>query len=202
MGRAIDDIVAMSARLPRGNDAYWQLILEVDREGAWSIASIAARCDAGINRSTIRDFVRRLELGGVAVRVGEDIPSQAAFHGGTPRITYRLVKHPAETPRFDRQGVPMSEPTRVTLWRSIRMAKRFSVTELAEAAGVKPEAARRYVAMLASVGIVARVSVGPEYQLRLDIGPKAPQVLRARQLIFDPNSRVVIGTPLLAEVAR
>ena len=114
---------------------------------------------------------------------------------------YRLTQRPAETPRLDRQGNRLREPTIQTLWRTIKMVKIFTVPELAELAStpdhtVSVPSAGRYVTHLARGRVIAPLPKAagepPRYRLVRDIGARAPIILKTLSL-YDPNANVVLG---------
>ena len=121
---------------------------------------------------------------------------------------YRLLERPTETPRIDRAGNRLREPTIQTLWRTLRMVKVFTMSELAELATtpayeVPLQAAQRYVSHLGRAGVVAQITTGekpPRYRLVRDLGARAPIILRTTSL-YDPNARVIIGDGETREVA-
>lgn len=195
------EMVEASLVVPRGHDAFWAMILAADTAGPWDISSLDAR--SNVDRTTIRDFVRRLVRAGIAEKVG------TRPQGGTGRgqaDLFRLVSRPFETPRLDRDGKVLAETHRETLWRAMKMLKEFDAAELARETSrpdreISPQHSFGYLVALAAVGIVARVDTSgsarsARYRLVRNLGARAPTVGKT-QIVFDPNSRTIIGQPVL-----
>lgn len=194
---SLTDMVELTIAVPRGHEGFWSVIRELDAIGPWTRRQVDDRCN--VDRASIKDYVLRLQAGGFVQQVGtlDRCP-------GTKAILYRLKRSPLEAPRLDRQGRELAEPMYVTLWRTMKMAKTFTVRELAQLAGgeagrISTRRAGDYVQALARVGIVARVSGGRqrgsnvEFRLVRHLGARAPQIMRS-QVVFDPNSRTVVGS--------
>lgn len=200
------DMVKANLRVPRGNDAYWKLILELDQAGPWTIRQLVAR--SNVSTGTIGQFVDALQLAGIATIVGRDTPRRAHMPGAAH---YRLARRPVDTPRLRRDGTELPEPQIQVLWRTLRMIKVFSPRELVELASegggeVNLSHARGYLSLLSAAGIIVQVKpngAGDEgrYRLARDLGPRAPKILQAR-MIFDPNANQVVGDAQSREVSR
>lgn len=196
--RSLVEMVELTARVPRGHDGFWQIIGQVDGKGPWTTRQIADATN--VDRSSVKDYVRRLELGGFIGRVGQCPPKS----GPKQAILYRLLKKPIDAPRLDRRGKELAEPNRQLLWRAMRILKVFTCRDLQEAAQLpgRPIAlttAQLYVYALANVGVlVSPQGRGPHvtYHLVRDLGPKHPSVSTS-EIVFDPNSRTVIGAPTI-----
>jgi hypothetical protein len=181
-----------------GDDDYWNLILAHDVLGAWSVDDIAE--DSRVSKAVIRIFIERLVKGGYAQAVitalGKDTVRPLAF---------RLLKRPLCKPRLKADGSPLPETMLETMWRSMRMAKTFSAQSLSDFGNeretkVSLETARRYLSDLAKAGIVAPLEKsGKTFRLVRNLGSRAPRVLTAH-IVFDPNSKTVIGDPVASEV--
>ncbi len=176
--------------VPRGQSGFWRIIRELDAVGPWSIRDVDGRSNVDIG--TVRDYVRRLVAGDFAEACGK---RQNEVSWAMPSTLYRLTQSPLEAPRLRRDGSPCPEPQAARLWRTLKMAKVVTASELAALAEtdrpVKPHVARRYLRELVAAGIVAKVSSGApgreaRYRLAANLGAKAPQVLRGHS-VFDPN---------------
>ncbi|AEQ50782.1 hypothetical protein [Pelagibacterium halotolerans] len=200
--RPTDEMVRISARVPRGQDGFWQIILKLDACGNWGVPDVEARTN--VERGTVKDFVLRLVKGGVARHVGE---RQAKSRRNVWVQLYRLNARPAETPRFDRAGNRLPEPTIQTLWRTMKMVKIFSVAELADLAStadrrVSTTTAGRYVTHLHRAGIIvsdSKPGVAATYRLVRDLGARAPIILKTLSL-YDPNAQEIVGQAEAREV--
>ena len=198
------DMVQLTAVVPRGHAGFWSIIRGLDQAGPWRLCDIDQR--SNVDRASIKDYVRRLERGGYAARVGEG----PGLKGKGLATLWQLVKSPIEAPRLDRAGRELPEPLEALLWRTARITKTFTSRELADMASLPDRKvslglARKFVLALAAVQVLAPVGKarGPAeqtYRLARDLGPKTPSISSA-QIVFDPNSRQVIGAPVLGEVA-
>lgn len=193
VGRPIDEMVEINTRVPRGHHGFWQIIRKLDAVGPWGVPDVDAATNA--NRAAVSDFVGRLERGRISERAG----TRRSKDGRSDVTLYRLLETPVTTPRIDRAGKRLREPTIQTLWRTMKMVKIFTMEELAELATtseytVPLQAAQRYVKRLRRAGVVVQISgeKPPRYRLVHDLGAHAPIILRTTSL-YDPNARVVIG---------
>lgn len=201
--RPLADMVQITARVPRGNEGFWSIIRGLDAEGPWTLRQVDDR--SNVDRARVRDYVKRLELGGIAQRVGE----AKAARGVNAANVYRLLKAPFEAPRLDRHGRPLRETATQLLWRSMRILKTFTARELRESAELDDHSialttTRNYLHALEQVDILASGSVAGSktrcFRLLRDVGPKAPSV-SSSLIVFDPNSRQVIGQPEIRVVS-
>lgn len=186
---------------PRGRDGLWRMLLDLDERGPWSNGD-AARA-TNLNRGTLSEWLGRLRKGGFVRQEGERPPRR----GGPAIALYRLTRRPVEAPRVSRDGEVLPEPQIQVLWRIIKMLKSFSLDDLVLAASTAERAINRntvasYVNELARVGILAKS--GPlhrrHFRLVRNVGALAPKILSAK-IVFDPNSRSVIGEADTREVA-
>ena len=201
--RTTVEMVALSASVPRGHEGFWEIIRGLDQSGPWRLHDIDYATN--VDRASSKDYVHRLERAGFVQRVGE-----GPGHKGKGTATlWRLVRAPIEAPRLARDGTLLQEPLSQLLWRTIRIIKSFTIRELAESASLPDRQvsigrASRYVVPLAEVGVLLPLStggtrVGHQYRLVRDLGPKAPMLTRSL-MVFDPNTRQVVGAPGLVEV--
>lgn len=197
------EMVQASLVVPRGHDAFWQMVLAADQAGPWEVKSIDGQSNVDIG--TIRDFVRRLVRAGIAEKVG----TRPLGGGRNSADIFRLVSRPFETPRLDRDGKVLAETHYETLWRAMKMLKEFDAVELARETTqpdreIKATHAVGYLRALAAVHIVepsdaAQAGQTKRFRLVLNLGAKAPSVSKTL-VVFDPNSRTIVGLPVL-EVA-
>lgn len=174
-----------------GMDDYWALMLAAATP--FTAQDIASKCDAGA--AVISDFCRRMVKGGFA---------EVTFRKGRI-VRYKLLKRPLIKPRLNTDGSEFSETKQETIWRSMRMAKTFTLASLMEFASTSGapmpnSTVRIYMKSLQEVGIIKRVSPrSNSYLLARNLGARAPRVLKTR-IVFDPNAQAVVGVPVAHEV--
>ncbi|MER9047626.1 hypothetical protein NKH89_10160 [Mesorhizobium sp. M0923] len=194
-GRSILDIVQISIAVPRGEAGYWSIIRDLDLGGPWTVRQICDRTN--VKTQAVGRFVRKLRLAGIA----QVVDQKTASHGGGANlpatVVYRLAKRPAVAPRLTPDGKTPPETAIEQVWRAIKMAKVFSLADMAENC---PDVPRRtveaYLYALSTAGVVAG-SPG-RYRLVHNLGLQAPKIL-ATKMVFDPNSKTVIGRPVASE---
>lgn len=198
MGRIASDVLAkLTVRVPRGQQAYWEIIRELR---TFTISEIDARCF--VHRDTIGDYVRRLVKAGFLVVEGN--------RGDA--VVYRLEIDQPNAPRVRRDGTLAAEPGigQDRMWRSMKMLKTFTAEELASSASIEDETvtvgtAKEYIKHLQRAGYLAVVIAATpgyrpgtgnpaRYRLRPDMitGPLAPQIQRT-DWVWDPNRKAVMG---------
>lgn len=199
MGRhTADALVRLNVRVPRGQQAYWDIIRDM-RTGI-TITAIERQCN--VDRRVIGDYVRRLAKGGILEPIG--------LQGDA--IVYRLTMDQADAPCVRRDGTLAVKPGRGQdrMWRTMKMLRDFTVAELSTAATLPDElvtvaTAADYVKHLARAGYLATVrdarpgykpgtGIPARYRLRpeMNTGPLAPQIQRT-DWVFDPNRKQAIG---------
>ena len=203
-GRPLLDMIQASLRVPRGIDGFWSIITEIDLIGPWTIRAVAA--STNVHLRNVSAFVDTLVAGGYAVVV--DSPPRG------PKLpaakTYRLLKRPADAPRLRRDGSELPEPHIETLWRTMKIAKTFTTSELAALSStgervVKISTARAYLRDLLRVGIIVEIRPGrsgqeAHYRLVRNLGSRAPKILNTH-VVFDPNANAVVGEAIAREVS-
>ncbi|SBW13050.1 conserved hypothetical protein [uncultured Alphaproteobacteria bacterium] len=145
MGRHAADVLArLNIRVPRGNQAYWEIIRELRR---FTITDIEQRCN--VDRRVIGDYVRRLAKAGVVITDGKTGDA----------VVYRLVADQPDAPAVRRDGTLTTPPGlgQERMWRSMKMLKTFDAAELAAAASIDDvpvslETAKNYITHLLRVG--------------------------------------------------
>ena len=198
-------IVQMNLRVPRGNDAYWKLMHQLDAAGPWTIKQIVLQ--SNVTTRAVSVYVDRLRRGGFVEIVAHGDQHHA---GHKPEARYRLVKRPLDAPRLNMAGEELKETQHQLLWRTMKMVKSFTPRELCDLASEGRDPAdignvRQYVSCLFAAGILGRAAgkmhKEGRYRLIKNLGARAPQILRAK-LVFDPNSKAVIGDATATEVSR
>lgn len=186
----------------RGNDHFWAVILELNQAGAWSVADIKHRSGA-VDRSTIRDFVKRLVAGGFA-RVADvecDHPH------------YLLLKTQLATPSLRRDGTPgLQGRGQTAMWNVIRGPigrGSFTYQDLAlfastQTAVVTQVSAKSYIKHLHRAGFLLCVRKGKvrtpaQWRARPNLGKLPPLVLRGH-IVFDQNTGAAVGPVTAVEV--
>jgi len=202
MGRhAADIMVQLTARVPRGQQGFWEIIRDLHRsKGRWTLQQVDER--SNVARDTVNDFVQRLLKGGYIANSGH-IGKSAAF---------RLVKDQPDAPRLRRDGTPAGETGlgQEQMWRAMKMLQRFDARNISIHAStdevpVSLIATRDYIKHLARAGYLALVAPAKNghkpgtgalatYRLlpNMNTGPLAPQVQQTKW-VWDPNRRVVMG---------
>lgn len=195
------DPFAIDIYPPRGRDGLWAMLLNLDAKGPWSNGD--AMRATNLNRGTLHEFLGRLRKAGFI----EQVADRPHRRGGPAIALYRLTRRPIETPRVSREGKILPELLHDRLWRTIKMLKAFALDDLVAAATdadrhVNRNSAAGYVNELARVGILAKS--GPlhvrRFRLIRNVGALAPKLLTTK-IVFDPNSRTVIGEAEAREVA-
>jgi DNA-binding IscR family transcriptional regulator len=194
--RSLEQMAVISARVPRGYDGYWSIMLALDERGPFSISDVDGRTN--VDRADIAQYVRRLVKAGI-VRVVDQVRSGAKL--------YRLVKRPRRTPRPRRDGSLVGVTGLQRMWTAMRGGLRvFSVEELAYFAEVKPAAAANYVRRLANAGYLTPIG-GDRWRLKPappgkpgDTGPLAPVIMRVN-FMWDRNLREAVSDAHVAEEA-
>lgn len=199
MGRHTADALArLNVRVPRGNQAYWEIIRELR---TFTISDIEKR--SNVHRNTIGDYVRCLAKARVIIATGKCGKA----------IVYRLAVDQPDAPSVRRDGTLATPPGlgQERMWRSMKMLKTFDAGELASSASpdtdapVSVFAAADYIKNLHRAGyltIVVPAKPGHKtgtgnparYRLRPDMitGPLAPQIQRT-DWVWDPNRKCVMG---------
>lgn len=143
----------------------------------------------------IQDYLRGLIKAGI-VAVKERPQYQGAH------ATYTLVRDlGVDAPRVRRDGTAVAEPAQEIMWRGMKILREFTVLDLLAHAAmggitIKGSTANKYCQWLARGGYLmtlGRPSTGQRFRLVLDTGPKAPQVLRVKQLLDVNTGKVMAG---------
>ncbi|RUU24985.1 MarR family transcriptional regulator [Mesorhizobium sp. M6A.T.Ca.TU.002.02.2.1] len=196
MGRSIVDMVEISIAVPRGEAGYWSIIRELDRDGPWTVRQICQRTN--VKTQAVGTFVRKLRLAGIAQVVEKQASNEGGRRDNLPEaVVYRLAKRPLLAPRLTLDGKVRPEMAIDRVWRAIKMSKVFSLADIKESCpDVHPSAAEAYLRALCRAGVV--VGTPRSYRLARNLGLQAPKIL-ATKVVFDPNSKTVIGCPVANE---
>lgn len=191
--RSVPEMIALNARLPRGQDGYWAVMKRLGAGGRpFTIADVEG--ETNVPRSYIDEYATRLVRGGFLKVV----------HAGPPRRVRLCNNPPAEAPRVRADGTPCPPRKQDQLWRAMRALKSFNARELAFAATtpdcrVPVQTALRYCAELVRAGYLVRVGklgshAGIVFRLKpgMNTGPLSPVILRV-DTIYDRNLKRVIG---------
>jgi hypothetical protein len=202
--RPLIEHVALNLRVPRGQDGYWSIIIDLGAGGrAFTLADVDGRTNAG--RSIVADYVGRLVKGGwLEIVSTERLPKIGVRH------TYRLARTARDAPRLRRDGSEYPETARDRMWRAMKMLDAWTPADLAaatETEALPPVAlltVKSYVWRLDAAGVVQKIDPGKPgiqatYRLLRNIGAAAPRILRTH-LVFDPNSNTVLGPAEAEEV--
>lgn len=201
----IQQSIIAKCDVKHGHDYYWQRIMSADVDGSWKASDIW--CPGNGHRRNVKDFIGRLIRAGFAAEV---TPLGELSANKFIEKQYRLLVRQANTPRVRRDGTVLKEKYTETIWRTIKMLKIFTYTELAEAASVddhplKPTTAMRYIRYLTAVNVITIVSEGaPGVEARFrflrNLGAAAPQILRTK-MVYDPNAHAILGVCIAEEVS-
>lgn len=187
----------LTLTLPHGDDGTWTLIRHLNTRGRFRLGDLVRPLPADTHDAAI-DYVSALLRGG--------------FLSGAIDDWMRIERQQVEAPKLTKLGRARALPTRqANLWRAIRMLGVFYVEELIAAAvssevPIGADFALRYVEELATAGyLITRSETGRDMfrlKSRMNTGPAAPQVLRAR-FVWDPNlCRVMGDATRIEEVTR
>lgn len=188
MPRLTADKVAGS---PRGQEYIWQVIMELDAKGSFTLADIVGRTNT--TRYGVGDYLRRLCKGAFLRVVGE-----TALRG-VRRYEYRVAVKRRRAPRLRKDGSELPPTKRENMWRTMRMHRQFtardvSVLSSTEDVPVRLVDTKDYIKMLFHAGylrVTAKNGNANVYTLVKNTGPRPPQVQRVRQ-VFDPNINAVV----------
>jgi hypothetical protein len=186
--------IQMKARVPRGYEDFWQLILMANAaRGEFITAEIADATN--VQRQSVEHYVARLVAGGFAALIRRD-------RDGPVRINvYKLLKKPKAAPRLREDGSVIKATTQEALWAAMRALKKFTTRELAYAATTDDEipakTAQRYVNQLADAGYFTIHGLGnkpKEYWLKpaMNTGPRPPSIL-VTEAVWDRNLKQIVG---------
>lgn len=145
----------------------------------------------GINYTVVRAFTKALVKQNIAVVVKNKIGKASLF---------KLVQNtpPQFTPGFE-VGERLSRRKKLTCadrcWRSMRVLKKFSVSDIAQGAEVRSAYAQQYVLWLNMAGYLrcltpqtsATVNDSTVYMLIKDTGPDRPILRMREKAVYDPN---------------
>lgn len=199
----------LSVPISTGQEAIWQIIRDLDKRGPWAVADIDSSTVKSVI-TTISEYVARLERGGFIEVVGtKPVPGRTLMKANL----YRVKVKTSEAPRVRRDGTPAPPSAQQQMWRAMRSLQQFTYRDLARIATtdvlkIGEVTAKTYVQRLSDAGYLqllqpAKNSGGLAiYRLnrKMNSGPLAPQILRTH-FVFDPNRKVVVGDPSLADNA-
>jgi hypothetical protein len=189
------ELVDMRLHHKNGYDHFWKVMRSLNKQGEWSAVDVFDQSNC--RKSVIDTYVIKLEKAGVIVSVGE----RPGKHAHMRQKLFRIEKNQLETPRISDDGKLLGRPTNDLLWIVMRIQKTFTLQSLINdcqfrGREISLRAARRYVDMLAMVGIVSKLDKKPKtksnYRLHNYVGPKAPQIIQCNA-VFDPNAGEIVG---------
>lgn len=171
--------------------AVWAALDARGTTATWRMADLAAEFG---HREGVRKYVARLVRGGWVV-VDHAEPGVVAAQ---PVQVYRLARRSREAPRLRDDGSPQPERATETLWRTMKLLRRFTARQLHDAATIGGRAiavssVKRYVAHLTEARVLGVMPGRNErnettYRLVNNVGAAAPQVVAAHR-VWDPNRR-------------
>jgi len=196
-------IIEGEIALPRGEDAIWSALLDLDARASGAGVSLAVLERAtGADEASIREYLRRLGKSG-HVRICGTIPARAPSR--QPANLYAVATRSLEAPRIRRDGTVVPESAIDRMWRVMRIMRGFSAHDLSEAAQVSVATAERYLRHLcAGDAAVVQHDGQPlarrNYLVIRQLGPRAPRVLQGH-VVYDPNARALLGAVETEELA-
>lgn len=171
--------------------SIWEAIRTLNAVGPFTTQQVDA-CLA-TKRATVHRTISRLHEAGCLMVVG---------HGGRlgnlphRERLFRIAADcdQSEAPALAQAGLAPHETKAETLWRTMKMLKRFTVATLAEMASTEDRAislgyAAKYCRALAQVGVLARSGGG--FSFVQNLGHKAPRLARSGA-VYDENARAFI----------
>ena len=157
----------------------------INKQKEFDVGAIAEICEC--SESTVLKYCQQLLAQGSL----EVINSRR--NGTAEKNRYRLLKEALLPPGTNEDG-------RDKIWRSIRIKRHFTITELVATSGASDTVAEKFTARLLKMSVV-RVACRNEsgkkgsffvYQLTRDLGPRTPIPLSDGRL-FDCNSCCFLG---------
>lgn len=176
--------LTLSCPAPTDRERIWAAIREL-RE--FTQLEVAVKSNVDRRNGKIRDYLVGLVRAGIVERL-----THTRYDS-----RYRLARDMGvNAPRVRKTGVMLPPSGRNRMWRAMRILKTFTARELAQAASLEqaPVAvseAESYCAWLARGGYLRGVGKRWNFVPGRDTGPKAPQILRVRQL-YDPNTDKIV----------
>lgn len=171
-----------------------------DRERLWSamrelktftVQELCLKSKVDRRTTKARDYLTGLVRAGIL---------DVTHYGPGKFSTYTLVRDcGVNAPRVRKNGVLLHDSGRTRMWRAMQILSVFSVRELAAAASLADapiayEEAKTYCHWLARGGYIIKVDATTyRFIPARNTGPKAPQILRVKQL-YDPNTDTVVAT--------
>lgn len=184
----------MAARLaPAGRlttrEKLWTAMRELQQ---FTVPELARAAKVDSHAYNIMDYLQALWRAGILGK--ERVPHA--------RTRYNLLRDMGvDAPRVRRDGSPTPESSLSRMWRAMKILNVFSVRDLMvhaalPAAPIAQNTASDYCQWLTRGGYLVKLPCAPGDVIRWrfirDTGPKAPQVLRVRQL-FDANTGEIVA---------
>lgn len=195
MSRKRKAVTLTPAGILTTREKLWRAMRELK---TFRVPDLARAAGVSHREYNIQDYLRGLIKAGI-VAVKERPEYQGAY------ATYTLVRDlGVDAPRVRRNGTVIAEPAQEVMWRGMKILREFSPLDLAAHAGmggisIKLSTAGKYCQWLARGGYLKALG-GPcdnhRYRLILDTGPKAPQVLRVKQLLDVNTGKIMAGQTL------
>lgn len=176
--------LTLSCPTPTDRERIWTAIRDL-REFTQLEVAVRAKLDS--RNSKIKDYLVGLVRAGI-------VECLSRAHSGN---RYRLARDMGvNAPRVRKDGVMLPPSGRNRMWRAMRILKTFTPRELAQAASLEDASvavgeAESYCAWLGRGGYLRGDGKRWTFIPGRNTGPKAPQILRVRQL-YDPNLDKVV----------
>lgn len=165
--------------------AVWD---EIRKKGDWPFT--AKELDVRLDASTIRDYLKALNLAGYLEAVSTGKRGEANV--------YRLIDDCGiDAPRLRKDGTKVTQGQgRLQMWNAMRIIKQFTAVDLAFNAStdehrVADTEAQTYCRLLEQAGYLTRQGIIYRMIPSMWTGPHPPQIQRTRQ-VYDPNLRRVV----------
>ena len=203
--------IPKGAEVLRGHDHIWTVIMMLGRDsGEFTRPQVEGETNG--HGKAVSDYMSRLVKAGY-ISVVREVSQPGSRH---PLKVYRLDRTARHAPQLRRDGTECSPTGQQAMWNILRGPQgrpgvdARELRELVHQIGgsVTERTATTFLTRLHSAGylqIVRPASNGgglAAYRLlpARDTGPKPPMILRAK-LVFDPNSKEIVGKPEAQEVA-
>lgn len=167
-----------------------QIWAEIRKQREFTLNSLSSGCK--IHRDTIETYVTGLRKAGFVELVEKMAINKPYVVTTFTENRYKLAKDVGiDAPRLTRDGKILSADINQDLWRSMKILKEFSATDLIASTTQKTTRNNvdTYCQMLCRAKYLKRN--GTRFVFVKNTGAKAPQILRIKA-VFDPNLSKVV----------
>lgn len=190
----------MPPTLPRGPQHYWQQMIELSRQGGFTVRDVYGNSNR--RRQTVKDYVVFCASQGFIEKIGE----RPALAGNVASV-YRVRDPRLAAPIMRRPDFANDRGRRAQqLWTAMRVMRSFTVQDLVIAAStdtiqVPDQTARDFIRRLVRAGYLAEIGQRARrgqcgYWKLLparNTGPLSPAFLEGGRVCFDRNTGKVVN---------